>query len=58
MLVDDEGMAVAQPLMPMWMRMRLWPLPALVIMLMMLVTDMHVFVTPSLVNMLDLIRIT
>jgi len=57
MIVDHVGMAVAQTAVMVRMTVRLRPLPAFVVMLMVLVMNMAVFVADIPVDMLDLDRI-
>lgn len=56
-IVDDEGVPVAQRVVPVRMRVRLRPFPARVSVLVTLIVDMQVLVTVGLVDMLDLDRI-
>ena len=51
--IDCVDMRVSQPLMPMWVRMWLWPFPAFVLVLVMLVMHMKMLVIDLVVDMLQ-----
>ncbi len=53
MVVNEEGMLVSQRVMPVQVGVRLWPLPARMVMVVVLVVDVEVLMLHCLMGMLQ-----